>query len=821
MRQTILISFFALAIAAIFANAQEAVISVHAEQVLHGPTPYLTGACIEDVNHEVYGGIDSQMIFGESFAEPAPQVPLKGFKAYGGRWTPQTDGSLEGMAGDGAKLVCDGPEMEEGEASVDLMFSRADEGNAGLIVKVSQAANGTDRFVGYEVALHPSGRLVLGRHRQNWEAIRNVPCNVPLNEWVTLSVKMQTKRLEIFVNGRSLMEYEDTEHPLAGGVIGLRTWHMGARFRNLSVKLGGERKDFPFVQEGANEPAQDVSEMWRPIRRGSAKGKFSILEHGAFSDRQCQQIAFTGGMGEIGIENQGLNRWGMNFVKDKSYEGYLWARATAPTKVFVSLESSNGAAIYAERSLKLSSDEWQRTTFTLRPNAADKSGRFAIKLKEPATILVGYAFLQPGAWGRFKTLPVRKDVADGLLDEGITMLRYGGSMVNAPEYRWKKMLGPRDGRPPYKGTWYPYSSNGWGIFDFLNFCEAAGFLAVPDLNADETPQDMGDFIEYANGAEDSQWGRKRVADGHPKPYRLKHIEIGNEESINDIYYEKFRRIAEAIWAKDPNIILVVGDFAYHRKIEDPFKFSGADGRITSLASHEKILRLAKEHGREVWFDVHVGTDGPAPDSTLAGTFSFIDALEKMANGANHKVVVFELNANNHSQRRALANALALNAIERDGRLPLTSSANCLQPDGQNDNGWDQGLLFLNPSQVWLQPPGYVSRMISQNHEPLGVKADVQSSGSGQLDVSAAKSEDGKTLVLKVVNAGEATTASLGFTGFTPHKTAATVQTLAGPLDARNTASNPESIKPSLVKWQYGLGSKIWTFPSHSITVIRF
>jgi hypothetical protein len=67
-------------------------------------------------------------------------------------------------------------------------------------------------------------------------------------------------------------------------------------------------------------------------------------------------------------------------------------------------------------------------------------------------------------------------------------------------------------------------------------------------------------------------------------------------------------------------------------------------------------------------------------------------LDKLANGARHRVVVFELNANNHSQRRALANALAINAIERDGRLPITTSANCLQPDGQNDNGWDQGFL---------------------------------------------------------------------------------------------------------------------------------
>src|SRR5215469_1490672 len=100
MQPTFIASLLALGTTAIFASAQEATISVHAEHVLHRVTPYLTGACIEDVNHEVYGGIYSQMIFGESFAEPAPQPPLKDFKAYGGRWAPLSDGSLESAAGD-------------------------------------------------------------------------------------------------------------------------------------------------------------------------------------------------------------------------------------------------------------------------------------------------------------------------------------------------------------------------------------------------------------------------------------------------------------------------------------------------------------------------------------------------------------------------------------------------------------------------------------------------------------------------------------------------------------------------------------------------
>ncbi len=131
--------------------------------------------------------------------------------------------------------------------------------------------------------------------------------------------------------------------------------------------------------------------------------------------------------------------------------------------------------------LNVAAGTWQRLTFTLTPNATDTAGRFAIALRKPGSVTLGYAFLQAGPWGRFKGLPVRRDVVEALIDQGITVLRYGGSMVNHAEYRWKKMLGPRDRRPPNPGCWYPYSSNGWGILDFLDFCRRGRLSRHPGL----------------------------------------------------------------------------------------------------------------------------------------------------------------------------------------------------------------------------------------------------------------------------------------------------------------------------------------------------
>ncbi len=315
-----------------------------------------------------------------------------------------------------------------------------------------------------------------------------------------------------------------------------------------------------------------------------------------------------------------------------------------------------------------------------------------------------------------------------------------------------------------------------------------------------------------------------MADGHPQPYRLRYLELGNEERVDDQYAAKFAALAEAIWAKDPDIILVVGDLMYGEPIRDPFNFRGAASGITTLAAQQKILRLAKRRDREVWFDLHVDTDHPLKsNSWLEGVFSFADALAKIAAGAKHKVVVFELNAGNHAQKRALANALALSAVERDGRLPIVTSANGLQPDGQNDNGWDQGLLFLNPSQVWLQPPGYVTQMLARNYLPQRIRCRMTGAGGG-LDAAAKRSEDGKTLVLQVVNSGEkAVAAGIHLAAFVAGRPAAQVWELSAPLEAANTADKPRAVAPRQTLWKHGIqdGSTNYAFPPHSLTVVRF
>ncbi len=276
------------------------------------------------------------MVFGESFQEPPPPVPIKGLTAYGGRWTVR-DGAVSAACEQGPKLVADEPVFSEGEVGVEVFLPGKSGGPAGLIVKVSEPGVGMDKFIGYEIALDTERQwLVLGRHRNNWEPIQNVPCPVPSDRWIPLAVKMTETRLEILVDGKPLLQYEDRVYPLHSGRVGLRPFERECRYRNLWFKTGGRLKAIPF--EPLADSSDEVSGMWRPIRRGTAKGRFAVVQEGVgslfrvgadatepqkpfapdvkkSSDPffQSQRIVFAEGQGEIGIENRGLNRWGMSF----------------------------------------------------------------------------------------------------------------------------------------------------------------------------------------------------------------------------------------------------------------------------------------------------------------------------------------------------------------------------------------------------------------------------------------------------------------------------------------------------------------------------
>lgn len=803
-------------LAATLAHAQPVTITVDPSKITHELTPYMTGVCLEDVNHEIYGGLYSQMIYGESFQEP-PRSTIKGFEAFDGEWAAER-GVLRAGASRGAKLLFGQSVPDVTAIRVRLRFTDRGEGNAGLVVNVRNPSSGADAFDGYEISLDPSGKLLrLARHDHDYKLVRDVPCAFDPEGWTTLAAEIKGNRLRVVVNGAEITSFEHERVAEAGG-FGVRTWLRSAEFRDLEFARGGSTQTAEF------EPsASRVSGMWETFSRKGAKGAASLRSDtpfvGRWSQRVSRQAASEPGT-VFGIENRGLNRSGIGIVAGRTYVGQLWARADLATPVEVSFASTDGSAVHAAAALTIDAGDWKRYDFTLAPASSDPAARFEIGLPAAGVATFGSVYVVPEPKDCFAGLPVRRDVAEALKAQSPKVIRYGGSMINSDEYRWKKMIGERAKRPPYSCVWDPHATNGWGIPDFLNFAEAMGVLAIPAFNINESPQDMLDFLEYANGDVSTHYGATRAADGHPAPYTLTHLELGNEERVDETYFKKFEATARAIWAKDPKIVLTVGDFCYTKPITDPFKFEGADSGITTLAAHRKILALAKELGTEVWFDLHIWTNEPVAAGGVRPWKTYIDRIEELAQGAKHKVVVYELNANTHTQRRALANAQILMELQRDGRVPVVASANCLQVDGQNDDGWDQGLIFMNTMDVWLQPPSMVWEMVSRG--TYSKVATTSVSAPGVIDALATVSSDGNEMAVQILNFGD-TPRAIEFSA-PPTATAAgvdldfgrlTAVTLAAPLDARNTAKDQNAVR--ITPLNIGLPFEV---PAHSLTIVR-
>ncbi len=171
---------------------------------------------------------------------------VQGFSRYGGEWSVR-DGILWTAASAGGKLVFDGATFSSGTVGVELRLPAAGGGNAGLIVRVGEPAEGADAFTGYEIALDASRQMLrLGRHRQNFELLQDVPCDVPLDCWIPLVVSLTTNTLDVRVGDKSVLTYTDREHPLPAGRVGLRPWQRPAGFRNLWIAAGSQRQALAF-----------------------------------------------------------------------------------------------------------------------------------------------------------------------------------------------------------------------------------------------------------------------------------------------------------------------------------------------------------------------------------------------------------------------------------------------------------------------------------------------------------------------------------------------------------------------------------------------
>ena len=701
-------------------------------------------------------------IGGNAVAFNALPVGITNFRHYDYNWT--TDGTNLSSATPGhAKIIYTGSEMEKGTAEVTLRHD-GDRAITGLIFNVTEAGNGADNFRGYEVSLDATKKtLVVGKHDHDWKSIANLPVQFNTEDWKRLRVDFDGAKFTVTLNGEKLYEYEDTDNPLLSGKVGVRTFDGPATFKELSIN--GKRIETASMPTG-------VSSMWEPVGNGT----YIHESTGSFNGTYHQTI--TGKPGD-GIANFGLNKWGIGIEQNKKMSGYVYLKGSAP-KAFAALQNCDGTKEYARYEISgIAPDEWKKFEFELIPSATDNDARFVVALDSEGTIGVDMTMLHTDSY------PFRSDITEAFKKEGLNFLRYGGTMINAPEYMTKNMTGPQDLRPPYIGHWYRNSTNGFGIIEFVEFARMIGTEPTFAINIEDNPQDVLALLKEL------------------EPYDLKYIEIGNEENIGDEsrpayehYVERFNVLYDAIHPVYPDLVFI----------------NAAWWRGDKPELMEYVFRSLD--GKSALWDYHPWTDLVSEAKNVENDLKNIKRLFTTWNpNTDMRIAILEENGNTHCLHRALAHAVMLNVVRRrNGVVELDSPANALQPHRQNDNGWDQGQIFFNSSSTWCQPPYYAQQMAAANHQPILISSEFRNTN---LNITATKSENGDKLVLHIVNSSpRAQKIRINAENAGKIKTINGLS-LSGALNDANSPREPEKIIPK----QFTLPEPTATLEPYSYTVI--
>lgn len=566
---------------------------------------------------------------------------------------------------------------------------------------------------------------------------------------------------------------------------------------------------------------EQISRYWNKIQKNTAKGKFTLKRGDAYMGRQNQVITFADGNGEIGIYNSGLNKQGIHLEANKPYDGILRLKSNGADVVYLSLRDSKGN-ILAEKPYTLKNDgSYEKVTFELTPSNTDPKGSFGISLKNKGEVELGFVFLQPGEWGRVKGLPVRKMMIDALKKQGISVIRYNGSMVDVGVdtylYRWKKMIGPIDERRIcFRNGFNPYATHTFGITEMLQVAEALEAQVMIGMNINETYEDIRDFVEYVNGDTSTKWGAMRAAHGHPAPYKLKHIQVHNEQSISRGYVEGMKKFAEAAWEVDPEMNIITS--------------LNIGSRLESYARGGSQYELAKE--MFAWFISKGKANNLGWDPHYSGAVNFADNTKGFENemgitlqralleDLGHKLTLYpmEENGSRCDWDRGLAHAHNWNTLQRYADcFTWLGTANTLQPHRQHYM-WDQGRVHYTSNEIWFQPSAYEDEMMSNNW--LFNVLDATSSQDKKLDVTAKTNDDKSELSIYVVNiTDQPQKATINIDGY-KFQSKAKIWTIGGcELTDYNTVEAKETVAPKIETVRMKSKNPQYTFPKYSYTVI--
>ena len=578
---------------------------------------------------------------------------------------------------------------------------------------------------------------------------------------------------------------EDVNHEIYGGLDAQRLYDESFEETMSPLEFPDGRRRKKRIYRPCGRQWTDVSEGGGIVRQDE-----SVAHWGARSQ------LLKPGTGLAGVANCGLNGWGVPCREGRKMTGVLYVRGSAG-RLEVKLQRRDGRVTYASRVLETPrTNDWRKVGFELVPDTTDSAARFLVVASGGGALWIDDAYLADEPTNAFGRMGCREDIVGAFEKEGVTFLRWGGTMVNAPEYLLKNMTGERR---PYEGWWFKTSSGGFMVREFVQMADLMKLPCAFSINAY--------YESENNAAELAAWLRRFKG--------FVCVQIGNEECEGATPYSG-RLVAEDVRRYCTCVRRLVGTM---RKENERLSFAGA---LTWQPSRMDLMEEAFRtmDGFIDYWDIHVNARNVAAGREAAKKLGDFRAMVARLNPrSSMKAAIFEENANSHDMGRALAHASILEAVREQGSFLLTScQANALQAYAQNDNGWDQGQIFYTTDKVWFQPSGWAHRMASENHRDLLVAGRTD---DGEVTVSATRDRDGKSVVLHICNQSAAEKpVSFDFadgesSGYSLVKA---VSLSAARLDACNTPDDPCRVSPRDVAEELRVRRSLRPY---SYTVVEF
>jgi alpha-N-arabinofuranosidase len=529
-----------------------------------------------------------------------------------------------------------------------------------------------------------------------------------------------------------------------------------------------------------------------------------------------------------GVANGGY--WGIPVHPTTAYRVSIWARAeagfSAPLKV--AIVSDDGQVVYATGKTENLGTQWKRHDVTIKTGPVESTARtrFQVTLDRPGTVWLGFVSLFPPTWNN-RPNGCRKDLMQMMVDLNPKFLRFpGGNYLEGDtidtRFEWKKTLGPVEQRPGHPCPWSYRSSDGMGLLEFLEWCEdmnaepVLGLYAGYSLKGDHVEpgpaldpfvREALEEIEYVTGDTSTVWGARRAKDGHPAPFKLRYVEVGNEDWFDKSksYDGRFAQFFDAIKAKFPHlkIISTMGN-------DQPKDLHVRSRKPDMLDEHyyrstDEFLKMSPDYAAQY--------DRSGPEIFVGEWAAHEDAAVKPWDEGARK------QPPTPTMKAAIGDGVFMAAMERNADLikmqcyaPLLVNVN---PGGRQ---WRPDMIGYDAISAYGSPSYYTFQMFSRN---LG--DEILAVSSAETQVQGCATRDAKTgdIFVKLVNPlATAELLDIEIKGARSLASEARSIVLSGCPEDTNSIQHPRNVVPVTgsvrgIKPQFS-----FLVPPHGIVVLR-